>query len=62
MGNAQAGGNVQDVVNPPVKVGDTMPSITLDEGFNPIKAVDIAERCKGKKVIILGLPGAFTPC
>lgn len=45
-----------------IKVGDKIPSITIDEGFNPIGKVDMAEATKGKKVIILGLPGAFTPC
>jgi 2-Cys peroxiredoxin 5 len=45
-----------------IKVGDKIPSITIDEGFNPIGKVDLAEATKGKKIIILGLPGAFTPC
>eukprot|EP00930_Biecheleria_cincta_P032956 TRINITY_DN2281_c0_g1_i3.p2 TRINITY_DN2281_c0_g1~~TRINITY_DN2281_c0_g1_i3.p2 ORF type:complete len:139 (-),score=30.73 TRINITY_DN2281_c0_g1_i3:638-1054(-) len=45
-----------------IKVGDKIPAITIDEGFNPIGKVDMAEATKGKKVIILGLPGAFTPC
>ena len=26
------------------------------------KQINIAERCAGKKIILLGLPGAFTPC
>lgn len=41
-------------------VGSRFPSIDLDLGFPPTK-VDISERIKGKDVIILGLPGAFTP-
>jgi 2-Cys peroxiredoxin 5 len=45
-----------------IKVGDKIPAITIDEGFNPIGKVDMAEACKGKKIVILGLPGAFTPC
>jgi hypothetical protein len=44
------------------QVGDKIPAITIDEGFNPIGKVDMAEACKGKKIVILGLPGAFTPC
>jgi len=46
----------------PIKPGDLIPSVCIDHGFNPIKKVDMAERVKGKKVIIMGLPGAFTPC
>lgn len=45
-----------------IKEGDTLPSIEIDCGFNPIDKVNILERCKDKKVVILGLPGAFTPC
>jgi len=45
-----------------IAVGDKIPAITIDEGFNPIGKVDMAELTKGKKTIILGLPGAFTPC
>jgi peroxiredoxin len=36
--------------------------VAPDAGFNPIEKVDLAERCKGAKVVLLGLPGAFTPC
>jgi len=43
-----------------VAVGDSMPSVTLDSGFPPEK-VDISEYTKGKKMVIVGLPGAFTP-
>jgi len=46
----------------PIAAGDSLPSIKIDFGFNPIEKVDLAERSKGKKVVILGLPGAFTPC
>jgi len=46
----------------PIAVGDRIPSITIDHGFNPIGKVNMAERCKGNKSIIVGLPGAFTPC
>jgi hypothetical protein len=42
--------------------GGKIPAITIDHGFNPIGKVNMSERVKGKKVIILGLPGAFTPC
>lgn len=42
-------------------VGDKVPSISLYKGFPDIEMINVAERCKGKSVIILGLPGAFTP-
>jgi len=44
-----------------VNVGDKIPSsISLDYGFPPEK-INLAERIAGKKVVIVGLPGAFTP-
>jgi hypothetical protein len=43
-------------------VGDKIPSVELDHGFAEMVKVDLAERCAGRKVILLGLPGAFTPC
>ena len=41
-------------------VGDSLPSATLDYGFPPSK-VDLNARVAGKNVVIVGLPGAFTP-
>jgi len=43
-----------------LKVGDQVPNAVLDFGFPPEK-VDLTARIAGKKVIIVGLPGAFTP-
>ena len=44
-----------------VAVGDDIPAdITLDFGFPPEK-INLAERCAGKKIILLGLPGVYTP-
>jgi len=43
-----------------VKVGDAIPDVSLDKGFPPEK-VALSEFCKGKKVVLVGLPGAFTP-
>jgi len=40
-------------------VGDKLEG-SLDFGFPPEK-IDMAARTKGKKTIIVGLPGAFTP-
>ena len=41
-------------------VGKSLPKETLDFGFPPEK-IDLAARVANKKVIIVGLPGAFTP-
>jgi len=41
-------------------VGSEIPSVEIDCGFPPEK-VNLAERTKGKRVILVGLPGAFTP-
>jgi peroxiredoxin len=43
-----------------VSIGDRVPSIDLDLGFPP-ERVNLASRTAGKKVILVGLPGAFTP-
>eukprot|EP00929_Paragymnodinium_shiwhaense_P093345 TRINITY_DN5348_c0_g2_i1.p2 TRINITY_DN5348_c0_g2~~TRINITY_DN5348_c0_g2_i1.p2 ORF type:complete len:136 (+),score=27.90 TRINITY_DN5348_c0_g2_i1:58-465(+) len=43
-----------------VKIGDNIPAISLDDGFPP-EPFPMADYCKGKKVILVGLPGAFTP-
>ena len=44
----------------PIAKGDKMPNVTLDKGFPP-KKVPLSEIMGGKKVILVGLPGAFTP-
>lgn len=43
-----------------VAEGDVLPSVTLFDG-TPDKEVKLDELCKGKKVVIVGVPGAFTP-
>ena len=53
-----------------IKIGDSLPAATLtesaghDEAKNcpmPPMPVDIAAVAAGKKIVIFGLPGAFTP-
>lgn len=44
-----------------IAVGDSVPSVELLQGFPDPKSIDVAEYTKGKKTIIVGLPGAFTP-
>jgi peroxiredoxin len=43
-----------------VKAGDKVPSADLHFGFPPL-FVDTAEYLAGRNVIVVGLPGAFTP-
>ncbi|EFX62619.1 hypothetical protein DAPPUDRAFT_67864, partial [Daphnia pulex] len=44
-----------------IQSGDKLPSVDLYEN-TPATKVNIAELTAGKKVIIIGVPGAFTPC
>jgi peroxiredoxin len=51
-----------------IKIGDHLPDATLSEStafgeFCPVapEKVSVAEAVKGKRIIIFGLPGAFTP-
>jgi len=53
-------GRCASVVPLQAAVGDAVPNIGLDKGFPPEKVM-LADYCKGKKVVLVGLPGAFTP-
>ena len=44
----------------PVKVGDAIPDVDLFEGA-PDKKVNLAQLCKDSKIVVFGVPGAFTP-
>ncbi|KFO28445.1 peroxiredoxin-5, mitochondrial [Fukomys damarensis] len=44
----------------PIKVGDAIPSVEVFEG-DPGNKVNLAELFKGKKGVLFGVPGAFTP-
>jgi len=39
----------------------SLPSVELMQGFPDPKQINITDYCAGKNVIIVGLPGAFTP-
>mmetsp|Transcript_62313 Transcript_62313/g.114794 ORF Transcript_62313/g.114794 Transcript_62313/m.114794 type:complete len:107 (+) Transcript_62313:96-416(+) len=41
-------------------IGSKLPPVEIQCGFPP-EPVNIAERTAGKRVILVGLPGAFTP-
>jgi len=43
-----------------VSIGDQVPDVSLDKGFPPEK-VSLRDFCKDKKILVIGLPGAFTP-
>jgi peroxiredoxin len=45
-----------------IKVGDRLPEGTLTElGPSGPTPVNVTEAAKGKKIVIFGIPGAFTP-
>ena len=45
-----------------IEVGQKLPNATLTMmGPDGVQPVDLASRLKGRRVIIFGLPGAFTP-
>jgi len=44
-----------------IAVGSKFPSVEVDAASWPPTPFNLAERIAGKKVIIVGLPGAFTP-
>lgn len=44
-----------------VAVGDSLPDIELFQGFPDPKKISLSEYAEGKNMIILSLPGAFTP-
>ena len=53
--------SIVGAVSAAIQVGERIPNnVNLHMGFPPSK-IDLAERIAGKKVILVGLPGAFTP-
>jgi len=47
-------------VFPKFQVGDSLPSVDLFED-SPANKINTGDLVNGKKVIIFGVPGAFTP-
>ena len=48
-----------------IEIGDKIPSVVLkhlgSDGPIDVRDISIEELCSGKKVVVFGLPGAFTP-
>jgi len=44
-----------------VAVGDKFPDVVLQKGPFPPQEVNMPTRLAGKKTLVVGLPGAFTP-
>jgi len=42
-------------------VGNKLPMVEVMQGFPDVEKINIAQYAGGKNVIIVGLPGAFTP-
>jgi len=57
-------GSYHPILTPSIQnfatVGDKVPSVELHKGFPPEK-INMADYCKDKNVVFVGLPGAFTP-
>lgn len=43
-----------------ISVGESIPAVNLHYGFPP-EMVDLPSRIAGKNVVVVSLPGAFTP-
>jgi len=44
----------------PIKAGEKIPAENFHWGFPP-QRINAAEHVMGRKVVVVGLPGAFTP-
>jgi len=51
---------VAAVMGENIHIGDKLPNVALDYGFPPEKLM-MEDMCKNKKIVLMGLPGAFTP-
>src|ERR1700760_2143709 len=47
----------------PARVGDRLPTVKLARavGAAELEIIDLEQRLAGRRVVIVGLPGAFTP-
>lgn len=43
-----------------IKVGDMLPEVNLDINFPP-EATPVQTLCSSQTIVVVGLPGAFTP-
>jgi len=44
-----------------IKAGDKIPAVELHKNFGPPEKINVAEYAAGKNMLVIGLPGAFTP-
>lgn len=51
---------IVDAFTAPIKVNDKLPWVDLDFDFPPIK-VPLPAYAANKRLLVVGLPGAFTP-
>lgn len=56
---SRSGARATTVTN--IAVGDSVPADTVLVKEFPFDTIDVPARLAGKKTIVLGLPGAFTP-
>jgi peroxiredoxin len=62
MGNTCARRQAPQIsIGASIPTGMTVDDLCLKGGFSPA-SMDFASVCAGAKVIVLGQPGAFTPC
>ncbi|CAI8050190.1 Peroxiredoxin-5, mitochondrial [Geodia barretti] len=57
---SRRGISVAATLRMPIKVGDTLPSLEVQEG-TPATTVNVKDLFASKKGILFGVPGAFTP-
>ena len=53
--------NPRPALPPAMQVGDTLPEVTLDELVGAPSPVPLRSLFAGKKGVLFGVPGAFTP-
>lgn len=42
-------------------IESSVPDVNIDHGFGNPGNINVPTYCAGKKIVLVGLPGAFTP-